>query len=111
MKCEKPMTENQKYYGNKLYKFMMLNDIVTKEQMLAHLGWDKSKDRQLRDLLSNIAKKMPVISTSDNRGYKIAKTKEDLEEVEHTWAELSSRIEELQKRIRPLLDFRERYGR
>ena len=111
MKCEKPMTENQKYYGNKLYKFMMLNNIVTKEQMLKHLGWDKSKDRQLRDLLSNIAKKMPVISTSDNRGYKIAKTKEDLEEVEHTWAELSSRIEELQKRIRPLLDFRERFVR
>lgn len=111
MGFEKPMTDNQKLNGNKLYKFMMLNDIVTKEQMLAHLGWDKSKDRQLRDLLSNIAKKMPVISTSDNRGYKIAKTKEDLEEVEHTWAELSSRIEELQKRIRPLLDFRERYGR
>lgn len=111
MGFEKPMTDNQKLNGNKLYKFMMLNDIVTKEQMLAHLGWDKSKDRQLRDLLSNIAKKMPVISTSDNRGYKIAKTKEDLEEVEHTWSELSSRIEELQKRIRPLLDFRERFGR
>ena len=111
MGFEKPMTDNQKLNGNKLYKFMMLNDIVTKEQMLSHLGWDKSKDRQLRDLLSNIAKKMPVISTSDNRGYKIAKTKEDLEEVEHTWAELSSRIEELQKRIRPLLDFRERFGR
>ena len=111
MKCEKPMTENQKYYGNKLYKFMMLNDIVTKEQMLEHLGWDKNKDRQLRELLSNIAKKMPVISTSDNKGYKIAKTKADLEEVEHTWAELSSRIEELQKRIRPLIDFRERFER
>ena len=54
MKIEKPMTENQKLYGNMLYKFLMTNDIVTKEEMLAYLGWDKNKDRQLRDLLSMI---------------------------------------------------------
>lgn len=111
MKVEKPMTPNQKINGNKLYKFMMVNDIVTKEQMLNCLGWDNSKDRQLRELISLIAQKVPVISTSDNRGYKIAKNDADLEEVEHTWAELSSRIEELQKRIQPLIDFREKVKR
>ena len=68
MKIEKPMTENQKYYGNMLYKVLMVNDIVTKEEMLAHLGWDKNKDRQLRDLLSMIGKKKPLISTSDSKG-------------------------------------------
>lgn len=109
MAFEKPMSENQKENGNKLYRFMKYNDFVTKEQMLEHLGWDKTKDRQLRDLISMIAKKVPVISTSDSRGYKIAKTKEDLELVEHTWAEMSSRIEELTKRIAPLIEFREKF--
>ena len=109
IKCEKPMTENEKANGNKLYKYMMTHDVLTKEQMLAYLGWDSKKDRQLRNLISFIAKKVPVISTSDSRGYKIAKTKEDLEEVEHTWAEMSSRIEELQARVAPLIKFYEKF--
>ena len=109
MKIEKPMTENQKFYGNKLYKYLMQNDFVTKEQMLAHLGWDKSKDRQLRDLLSLIGQKVPLISISSDKGYKIAKTKDDLELVEHSWAELSSRVEVLNSRITPLIKFRDKY--
>lgn len=107
MNCEKPMTENQKYYGNMLYRFLMKNDVVTKEEMLAHLGWDKSKDRQLRDLLSMIGKKRPLISTSDQKGYKIAKTQADLGAVEHQWKELDSRIEQLQARRKPLIKFYE----
>ena len=107
MKIEKPMTENQKYYGNMLYKFLMTNDTVTKEQMLEHLGWDSKKDRQIRDLLSMIGKKRPLISTSDSKGYKIAKTPKDLKEVEHTLAEMSSRVEEIQKRMQPLYEFRD----
>ena len=109
MKIEKPMTENQRFYGNKLYKFLKENDFVTKEEMLAHLGWDKTKDRQLRDLLSLIGQKVPLISVSTDRGYKIAKTKDDLELVEHSWAELSSRIEVLNSRITPLAKFRDKY--
>lgn len=109
MKCEKPMTENQKINGNKLYKFMMGNDVLTKEQMLNALGWDSKKDRQLRDLISMIAKKVPVISTSDSKGYKIAKTKEDLELVCHQWKENDSRIEEIQARTKPLIDFYEKF--
>lgn len=109
MNIEKPMTENQKYYGNMLYKFLMHNDFVTKDQMFEYLGWDGKKDRQLRDLLSLIGQKVPLISTSDQRGYKIAKTKADLELVEHTWAELSSRTEVLEKRIKPLLEFRDKH--
>ena len=111
MICEKPMTENQKINGNKLYKFMKNNDIVTKEQMLSCLGWDKTKDRQLRDLISCIAKKVPVISTSDSRGYKIAKTKQDLKDVVHQWKELDCRIQELEKRKQPLIKFYEENGK
>ena len=109
MNIEKPMTENQKYYGNMLYKFLMHNDIVTKEQMLEHLGWDSKKDRQLRDLLSMIGKKRPLISTSDSKGYKIAKTKADLDEVCHQWKEFDKRISELELRKQPLIKFYDKY--
>jgi hypothetical protein len=107
---EKPMTENEKINGNKLYHFLMKNDYVTKDQMFEFLGWDKKKDRQLRDLLSMIGKKRPLISTSDSKGYKIAKTPKDLEEVKHQWKELDSRIEQLKERRKPLIDFYEKFG-
>lgn len=104
------MTENEKRDANSLYKYLMKLDCpATKEMMLSYLGWTKQKERQLRMLLSEIAKKMPIISTSDTRGYYIAKNKNDLDAVEHQWAEISSRIEELEKRIKPLLEFREKY--
>lgn len=102
------MTDNQKMYGNKLYNYLMKNDVVTKDEMLHFLGWDKKKDRQLRELISLIAQKRPVIATSDQKGYKIAKTVADLREVEHQWKELDSRIEQLQERRKPLIDFREK---
>lgn len=104
------MTENERMFGNKLYRYLMKLDYpATKEMMLFYLGWTKRKERQLRKLLSQIAQKLPVVSTSDSKGYFIAKSKDDLEAVEHQWAELSSRIEELEKRIKPLLEFREKY--
>lgn len=102
---EKPMTPNQKENGNKLYKFMMTHDVLTKEEMLEFLGWDKSKDRQLRDLISMIAKKRPIISTSNQKGYKIAKTRADIEAVENQWKEIDSRIAELEARKKPLIEF------
>ena len=110
MKCEKPMTENQRQNANILYRLLMVYDVVTKEELLAELGWDIRKDRQLRDLLSMIGKKRPLIATSDQKGYKIAKTKADLEEVIHQWKELDSRIEQLEERKKPLIAFYEKWG-
>ena len=104
-KCEKPMTENQKKNGNLLYRLLMTYDVVTKDEMCAELGWTTSKDRQLRELLSMIGRKVPLIATSDQKGYKIAKTKADLEEVCHQWKELDSRILNLKERITPLIKF------
>jgi hypothetical protein len=51
-----------------------------------------------------------LIATSDQRGYKIAKTKADLEEVIHQWKELDSRIEQLEERKKPLIEFYEKWG-
>lgn len=109
VKCEKPLTENEKENASKLYKYLLKNDVATKEEMLDFLGWNKSKDRQLRNLLSIIGQRKPLISVSSGKGYKIAKDESDLREVEHTWAELSSRIEEIQKRIEPLIKFYDKY--
>lgn len=109
MEVKKPMSENDKYYGNKLYEFLMANDVVTKEQMLNHLGWDSKKDRQLRNLLSLIGQKRPLIATSDQKGYKIAKTKADLDAVTHQWKENDSRIDILKERNKPLIRFYEKH--
>ena len=67
MKIEKPMSENEKVNGNKLYRLLMACEVVTKEEMFAELGWDNRKDRQLRDLLSKIAKKRPLIATTHQK--------------------------------------------
>lgn len=109
VKCEKPMTENEKINGNKLYNFLRQRDIVTKEEMLEFLGWDKKKDRQLRDLLAKIGKKVCLISTSDSKGYKLAKSEKDLEDIIHQWREIDNRILALEERKKPLIKFCEQY--
>ena len=107
MKIEKPITENIKQKANALFDYLMAqNDYVTKEQIGAYLG--VSNERSVRDIISVLATKKPIISHSGNKGYKLAKSKSDLEEVERCWAELSSRVEELQKRIMPLIKFRDK---
>lgn len=107
MKCEKPITENIKQKANALFDYLMAqNDYVTKEKIGEHLGI--KNERQVRDVISLLATKKPIISHSGNKGYKLAKTPSDLQEVERCWAELSSRVEELQKRIEPLIKFRDK---
>lgn len=111
MKCEKPITENIKQKANALFDYLMSqNDYVSKEQIGEYLG--VKNERQVRDIISLLATKKPIISHSGNKGYKLAKTPRDLEEVERCWAELSSRMEELEKRIAPLIKFRDKvkYG-
>lgn len=108
---EKPTTPNQKANGNKLYRYLYYKETATKEQMLEFLGWDKSKDRQLRDLISLIAKKVPVIATSDKKGYRIAKDEKDFEDVCHQWKELDKRQQELEARKKPLMEFYEKFRR
>lgn len=111
MKCEKPMSEKLKENCNKIYFLFKRSDVLTKEQMCEHLGWEynSSNDRRIREIVSLVAQKVPIVSTSDQKGYKLAKGMGDLESVEHQWAELSSRVEELNKRIEPLAKFRDKY--
>lgn len=103
--CKKPeYTQEMKNKLNQMYK-LLKNRFHTKQELIQIFGLG---ERQIRMLISEISHRFPVISISgDNKGYKIATTKEDLELVEHTWAELSSRMEEIEKRIKPLIKFRD----
>ena len=105
MKCEKPLTENMKEKANKLYLYLKdIGRYATKEEIGAYLG--VKNERSVRDIIALLATKKPIISNSFGKGYKLAQSEKDLEEVDLTWAELSSRMEELEKRIKPLIQFR-----
>ena len=107
-KCEKPITDNIKEKANSLYLYLKKQtDYVSKEQIGEFLGL--SNERSVRDVISLLATKKPIISHSGTKGYKLAQTEEDMPEVERTWAELSSRMEEIEKRTAPLIAFREKH--
>jgi hypothetical protein len=105
MKNEKVLTEIERQRANKLYHYLRLHDTITKEEACQVLGVN---ERTAREVLSLVAYKMPIIATSDSKGYRLAKTLEDLNGVEHTAAELRSRMEEIEKRLAPLYAFRDR---
>lgn len=105
MKCEKPeFTQQMRDNLNKLYKLLKQRFYSKQElQDIFEVG-----ERQIRMMIEIIAHRFPVISTSGtNAGYKIATSYSDLELVEHTWGELSSRMTKLEERCKPLIKFRE----
>ena len=106
-KCEKPITDNMKDKANRLFKYLKdIGRYATKEEIGEFLGIQN--ERSVRDVVALLATKKPIISKSNSCGYKLAQTVDDLEEVENTWGDLSSRIEELEKRIKPLIEFRDK---
>lgn len=105
-KCEKPeFTREMKDKLNLMYNTLK-RGFHTKQELMDIFGLG---ERQIRMLITEVSHRFPVISVSgSNAGYKLARDKEDLELVEYTWGELSSRIEELEKRIKPLIEFRDK---
>lgn len=89
-----------------LYSFIKNNKIVTKEQCAKFLNWEynKSNERRVREIISYIAQRVPVISTSDEKGYSIASI-DNQELIIKEIRELQSRIDEIKKRIEPLIKF------
>ena len=107
MTPSKPLTDNIKEKANALYLYLkQVGRYATKEEIGQFLG--VNNERSVRDIIALLATKKPIISHSGNKGYKLAQTAEDLEGVERTWAELSSRMEELERRTAPLIAFREK---
>ena len=109
MKIEKPITENIKKKANALFDFLMTqSDYVTKEQIGEYLGI--KNERSVRDIISLLATRKPILSKSNSKGYKLAKNKADLQDCKNVWCEIDSRIEELKKRREPLIKFYEKFG-
>jgi hypothetical protein len=104
---EKPVTDNMKQKVNECYLFLKgIGRYATKEEIGEHLG--VSNERQVRDIISVLATKKPIISKSNSCGYRLAMTEKDLEEVENVWKEIDSRIEQLEERKKPLIKFYEK---
>ena len=108
MKCEKPeYTEEMRKKLNRMYA-LLKERFYSKQELMEIFGLG---ERQVRMMITEISHRFPIISTSGtNSGYKLATSKEDLELVKNSWAELSSRMEELEKRIKPLVKFYEKFG-
>ena len=105
MEIKKPeMSEATRGRLNELY-LMLKQRNYKKVEIMLHFG---VTERTAREMISNISKKSPVIATSDNSGYRIARTAEDLEEVIHSWKEIDSRQDELEERKQPLIRFYEK---
>lgn len=95
MKPSKPVTTNMKDKVNRLYTFMKdRQDFVTKEEIGEFLGI--TNERSVRDVIAVLSTKKPIISTSDNKGYKLARTTNDIDLVRQAWME---------KRKQPLIEF------
>lgn len=108
---EKPKLTAGQAYANEVYKHLAVaTKPLTKAEICERLGWEynKNNERRVREVISILAKRRAIIATSDQRGYKLAKTAEDVEEVKHQWAEIDGRIKELEERRTPLINFIER---
>lgn len=83
---------------------------ATREELSLLLfgAYNTSNDRKTREVVSVLAKRYPIISLSHGKGYKLAKSKVDLDEVIHQWKEFDSRQSEIEKRKIPLIKFTER---
>ena len=96
-KCAKPITDNMKDKANRLFKYLKyIGRYATKEEISEYLG--VKSERGVRDIISLLATKKCIISTSSSKGYKLAQSIDDLEDVIHCWKEMDSRIEQLEER-------------
>lgn len=83
---------------------MLRDGNVTKQKVMDVFG---VCDRTARDMLSEIAKRAPLISVSDAAGYRIAMRPSDLGDAMHAYNENRKRADEILKRNAPLEKFLE----
>jgi len=110
MKCEKPITQNVREKANKLYAYFTTHPYYcTKEELELELGVG---ERIVRDIIALLRSKgVPIISTSGSKGYKLARldNDDDYEKIKYMWAEIDSRIEELEINRKCCMRFVEQY--
>lgn len=104
MDFKKPLTENMKQKARAVVDYLKANErFVEKEELQAVIGC--SNERTVRDVIAYVSLYYPIIANSAQSGYKLARRLSDVDAVRHTWAELLSRQEELEKRMKPLIRF------
>lgn len=75
---------------------------ISKQQLAVYLGCD---ERNARSVISGLSKEVPIISTSDVKGYKVGTHHSEMEEAIRAKAQLDSRIRQLILREVPLVKF------
>lgn len=88
--------------------WMEERDYWYREELSAYLGWDFTVvgDRKTRAVIAKIAKKYPMISLSNGRGYKLVKMdkyRESKMQMQAQIEENKHRATEILKRNKPLL--------
>lgn len=106
---QKPeFTEEMRNKLNYMYR-LLKSRYWTKQELMAEF---ELGERQVRMMIQEIRQRVPVISTSGtNKGYKVATSSKEMDEVVATWRELYSRSRELGKAIAPLAAFRDKVQR
>lgn len=106
MDFKKPLTENMKQKARAVVNYLKANErFVEKKELCEVIGC--SNERTVRDVIAYVALYYPIIANSAQSGYKLARRASDFEDVQHTYAELYSRRNELGLRMRPLEKFSE----
>lgn len=79
---------------------------ATKKELCYAVSWSyPGHERQIRDVISIVAKRFPIISLAGDEGYRLAKYESDLDDAIHQINDLDSRIAELKARKTPLENF------
>lgn len=86
------LSELQRNRLNAIY-CRLSNGIATKDELMLIIG--VKDERIVRDCISIIKKRFPVISLSGEKGYRIAKSFEDLEDAKHMISSETSRANEV----------------
>lgn len=94
-----------------VYVLLASHTVMTKKQIAIALGvkYNATNERQIRRVIAELAKEVPIIATSDTAGYSLA-TPYSLAEVRHQLAEFDSRIRQLEARKKPLQKLIEKFG-
>ncbi len=98
---QKKLTNLQKNRLNTIYRRLIVGQ-ATKDKLKQLIQAD---ERTVRDCISYIKKFYPVISLSGDKGYRIAKSKEDLEDAKHMIASETSRANEIMDGIVEVKNF------
>ena len=100
------LTAREKQLGNSIAR-LIRERTYTKQELSKMFG---ISERKIRDLISEIAKRRPVISISSGKGYKWASNSlDDCKAVLRQWRENDSRARQITSRNEPLIKHLEQF--